>query len=526
MRLRVALLAPIALAACFERGGGRPAKRDAGVVATVTADAAADDGGWLVGEPGGVADPAATVRIALEAEPVSLDPFAAGDATARRVLADVYEGLLCPDATGAPAACLAARWEVSADRTTWRFWLRPGVRFHDGGEVTAADVIASVRAPGQGASARGPLAAVVDDLVAADSPAPGEVVLRFAAARVGRARDLTMIPIAPAARIAAGDLDRAPVGTGPLRVVTWRRGEAIALARWDGYRGPPAAAAAVRYRVTADRAEALRLIAAGELDVAVQVPIDQARAFTADHAGAVRFRYEMPAFLAAVYNTRRAALAAPATRRALTALLDRPGLATEMLGGARRLSGPWPPGDPYADPAVAPVPFDRALAARLLGAARPAVELLVPQGSTTTARIADVWAADARDLARLTVRAVPYPDFLARLAGGDFDVAITSLSAGPEVDWWSRFASAAPPADAWPGLADAALDDLLSGFRTVDDPARRAGLARAIHRRLDELQPLAFIAVDTRAGVAGAGVGGLVGAVDGPPRARAIWKAR
>ena len=517
------LVLGVALAACFERGGKKPPPvgKDAAVAAASDA-AAPEDTGWLVREPDGVADPSATITVALEAEPATLDVFHGADLASARVLGDVYEGLLCAAPGKPPAPCLAERYEVSADELTWRLWLRPGVRFHDGRALAAADVIASFRAPGQGAAATGPLAAVLDDLVAVTSPAPGEIELRFASARGTRARDLAMVPIAPAAAIRKKTLAASPVGTGPLRFVAWRRGEVIELERWDGYWGAAAKAARVRHRVVADRAEALRLVAAGEVDVALQVPVPEAIA--AAKGGVVRFRYEQPAFLAAVYNARRKTLASPSVRRGLTALLDRPGVARAILGGARVPSGPWAPGSSEADSEVRPVPFDRALAGRMLGAARPDVELLVPQGSTSAARIADVWAADARGLATLRVVSVPFAELLGRLAAGDFDIAITSMSGGPDVDLWSRLASDAPPTEAWSGLADPTLDALLDVHRRTLEPKRRAEAARAVHRRLDELQPMAFIAVDTRAGVARAGIGGVTGGH--PPRMRDLWKRR
>ncbi len=526
MRRLAGCLAACALVACFERGGKQPpAGKDADVTAAAPPSALADavvpgDGGWLVREPDGVADEAATVSVALEAEPATLDVFRGADLASARVLGDVYEGLLCAAPGAAPEPCLATRYEVSADELTWRVWLRPGVRFHDGSALAAKDVIASFHAPGKGATATGPLAAVLDDLVAVTSPAPGEIELRFATARSTRARDLTMVPIAPAAAIRGGSLATTPVGTGPLRFVAWARGASITLERWDGYWGARARAARVIHRVVADRAEALRLVAAGELDVALQIPITEAIA--AAKGGVVRFRYEQPAFLAAIYNARRPALSSPSVRRGLTALLDRPGIARVILGGARVPSGPWPPGSAEADPAVRPVPFDRALAANLLGTARPDVELLVPQGSTSSARIADVWAADARGLATLRVVSVPFAELLGRLAAGDFDVAITSMSGGPDVDLWSRLASGAPPSEAWCGLADPGLDALLDVHRGMLKPEARAAAARAVHRRIDELQPMAFIAVDTRAGVARAGIGGVVGGV--PPRMRDLSK--
>jgi ABC-type transport system substrate-binding protein len=519
MKQLVAVLLLLATAGCYERGGKKPAGKDAAVAAATDA-AVAEDTGWLVREPDGVVDDTATITVALEAEPASLDVFNSADLATARVLGDVYEGLLCAPPGKPPEPCLAEKVEPSIDELTWKVTLRPGVMFHDGTRLTAADVIASFHAPGKGAAATGPLAAVLDDLVAVTSPLPGEIELRFSSARGTRARDLAMVPIAPAAAIKARTLGAAPIGTGPLRVVGWKRGQVIELERFAGYWGPAAKAARVHHRVVADRAEALRLVATGELDVVLQVPVPDAIA--AARGGVARFKYEQPAFLAAIYNARRKPLASPSVRRGLTALLDRPGIARTVLGGARVPSGPWAPGSREADPQVLPVPFDRALAERMLGTSRPVVQLLVPQGSTSSARIADIWASDARGLATIDVVTLPFADLLGRLAAGDFDMAITSMSGGPDVDLWSRLASTAPPTEAWCGLNDPSLDALLEIHRGQVDAKMRAESARAVHRRIDELQPMAFIAVDTRAGLARAGIGGVAGGQ--PPRMRDLSK--
>ena len=514
----IAVAAALALAApgCYERGG-KAAPSPA--PAPAAGSAAPSDVGWAVRDPDGPADGAAVVRVALEAEPATLDPFATLDAVSGRVLGAVVEGLLCAPDGGAVIDCVAAAHTVDDDGRTWRFTLDGARRFSDGAPVTAADVVASLRAARGEGHAAGPLGGVLDDATAIEASGDA-IVVRFAAARATRARDLTLVPVVPAAQLGQPSLATAPIGTGPLRVAAWERGRALTLARVPGARRT-AAAAAIELVLTADRADAVRRLVAGELDVVGQVPIDQAIATTAEHPGLARFRYTQAAYLAAIYNTRRLTLP---VRRALTRVLDRDGVARAFLGGARTLTGPYLPGSPGHDPSVAAEPFDRAAARALLGGAVPRVELLVPAGSTTSARIADVWAADARGTIDLRVVALPFAELLGRLAAGDFDAAITSMSAGPDVDLAARLASDAPRDQAWSGLADPALDALLAEEQRTAEPARRAALQRQIHRRVAELAPMAFIAVDTRAGLARADVGGVIGAQPGPPPLERLWK--
>ena len=54
----------------------------------------------------------------------------------------MYEWLIGMDAqTGQPIPMLATGWSIEGDGDVFRFTLREGVRFHDGGEFTAKDVV-------------------------------------------------------------------------------------------------------------------------------------------------------------------------------------------------------------------------------------------------------------------------------------------------------------------------------------------------------------------------------------------------
>ena len=114
----------------------------------------------------------------------------------------------------------------------------------------------------------------------------------------------------------------------------------------------------------------------------------------------------------------------------------------------------------------------------------------------------------------------------ARLAAADFDVVITSLSAGPEVDPADRLSARAPTSQAWSGLVDAELERWFDAWHRAVTVDERLAAARAIERRVQLLAPLVYIAVDVRGGLARADVGGLVGDGRGVPPAWRLWRAR
>ena len=75
-------------------------------------------------------------------DPLVLDPAACYDTASGEVLQNIYETLVFYDGikTDEFVPQLAESWEVSDDGTVWTFNIREGVKFHEGGDLTASDV--------------------------------------------------------------------------------------------------------------------------------------------------------------------------------------------------------------------------------------------------------------------------------------------------------------------------------------------------------------------------------------------------
>ncbi len=86
---------------------------------------------------------AKTLRLVLSDDATTLDPHVANLAVNNRLLNNIYEGLARRDRDFKIVPSLAVSWS-QPDAKTWRFELRPGVKFHDGSAFTADDVVFSV----------------------------------------------------------------------------------------------------------------------------------------------------------------------------------------------------------------------------------------------------------------------------------------------------------------------------------------------------------------------------------------------
>jgi len=126
---------------------------------------------------------AKTLRMALSDDATTLDPHVADLVVNRRLLNNIYEGLVTRDKDFKLAPALAVSWS-QPDAKTWRFKLRPNVKFHDGSPFTADDVVFSftrvqhplsaVRATVQGVSAAKRIDELTVDLIMAE---PNPVLL-------------------------------------------------------------------------------------------------------------------------------------------------------------------------------------------------------------------------------------------------------------------------------------------------------------------------------------------------------------
>ncbi|WP_186393222.1 MULTISPECIES: ABC transporter substrate-binding protein [unclassified Pannonibacter] len=95
---------------------------------------------------------AETLKYSFQGPLTTLDPYTLNEAFTLSALGNTYEGLVRRDENLKIEPALAESWEALSP-THWRFHLRKGVKFHNGNEFTAQDVVFSMeRATSQGSN--------------------------------------------------------------------------------------------------------------------------------------------------------------------------------------------------------------------------------------------------------------------------------------------------------------------------------------------------------------------------------------
>lgn len=84
-----------------------------------------------------------TLRWARAGDSLTLDPHAQNEGPTHALAHQIYEGLLHRDMAGQIVPGLATEWGPTEDPNVWQFKLRQGVKFHDGADMNAEDVVFS-----------------------------------------------------------------------------------------------------------------------------------------------------------------------------------------------------------------------------------------------------------------------------------------------------------------------------------------------------------------------------------------------
>ncbi|RLE29312.1 ABC transporter substrate-binding protein [Candidatus Acetothermia bacterium] len=230
------------------------------------------------------------LKVALASEPGTLDMQLTTGVAASIPARHVFEGLFAFDENYTPRPMLLEDWELSADGKTVTFYLRKGVLFHNGKELKAEDVVASLERWGKYGLTSKALWSHVVELKAVDNYTVVMVLDQpFAPLETYLANIYGGPRIYPKeVAEAAGSEPISPenyIGTGPYKFAEWKAGDYIKLVRFEGYSARDDAASGyagkrvayfdelIFYFVPEDNARLVG-IQAGTYDYAVNIPND------------------------------------------------------------------------------------------------------------------------------------------------------------------------------------------------------------------------------------------------------------
>jgi peptide/nickel transport system substrate-binding protein len=460
------------------------------------------------------------ITMAVFASPNNLDPRIGTDEVSQKIGQLVFDNLLALDDQLRVVPGLAERWE-QPDPLTYVVHLRSGVRFHDGHELSSADVVhtfgslidPSFVSPRKGAYR----------LLASVSAVDAYTVRFSLKEPFGSFPIQLVMPVVPAG--AGPELATRPIGTGPYRFVSFAVDDRVELEPFDDYHGGRPVNAGVSIRIVPDEIMRSLELRKGSVDLIVNdVPPDVVHAFARDGTAQVVESAGIDyAYIG--FNLRDPVLKDVRVRRAIGFAVNRQAIVDHLRRGlARPAVGVVPPMSWAFEADAFQFTHDLDQARRLLDEAglpdpdgdgpRPRLRLTL---KTSTNDFYRLQAAVLQEQLRpagiaLEVRSYEFATLYADVLKGNFQLFTLQWVGASDPDMLRRVfhSSQIPPTGFNRGYYQSAEVDRLIDAATVStDDAERGRLYREAQRRIAEDAPYISLWYKTNVAVARPGVSGV-----------------
>jgi len=447
----------------------------------------------------------------------------------------VFDSLLRYDKDLVLRPSLAESYKVSPDGRVITYKLRKGVKFHDGVEFTAEDVVFTWKTYSDPA-VKAPDGSSYQDI--AEARALDRSTVRVTYKRVfAPALGLTFQFILPKHLLQGKDInkdpfDRHPIGTGPYKFVEWKADQRILLEANPDYWGGKPQVARYEFRVIPDKATCFLGLLNGSVDAlgawnrGSGLTAEQYKRQTDTPKFKGRYNAYIADKLAYTYlgwNLKKPLFKDKAVRQALTMAIDRQAILDNVLYGLGTIStSPYARGSWAEDPSVRPWPFDPARAKVLLekagwkdtngdglldrdldgdGKRDPfKFTLMTNQGNSDRAKIATIVQSQLEKVGvGVDIQIVEWTAFLSQFVDKRvFDAVVLGWTLEPDPDCYQMFHSSQMKEEHqfnYSSYSDPRVDRLLEEGRGTLDLAKRKKAYRAIHAILHEDLPYTFLYV-------------------------------
>ena len=435
---------------------------------------------------------------ARKAEVVGLDPHTSPAFSSKRVFELVYNTLVRFDGDMAIAPELASSWEISEDGRTVTFRLRPGVKFHNGDELTAEDVkftFERILDEQTGAVAR----SFFTGITGIETPDPLTVVMKLDNPNAALLNNMANANVSIVSKKVAEtmDLNKEVIGTGPFKLVEWVPDNYM---RFEAHRdffldGVPLLDG-IELRVIPDESSILAGLRAGTIDWAlIEDPKVAVLALGEESLQVVRA--PSLAYHLLGLNTRREPFTDVRVRQAISCAIDRQEIIDTAALGQGKVTGPLT--SPFFALPVSEYPCytpDLEKAKALLAEAGYAdgfsFKIMTPaaEPATALAEAQDIQAQLKQIGIEAEIDLVEFGIYVDRWKKADFDAWIGLNSGSPDPDYMLyRYWHSSGNLNFVPGWSDPEIDRLLDEGKTTWDPEARKAIYAEVQRKLVEAAP-------------------------------------
>ena len=379
------------------------------------------------------------ITIGVSSDVVSPDPHDQNDTNSNRVIRMMFDSLVYSDVDGTIKPALAESWETVSD-TEYRFKLREGVKFHNGYDLTAEDVVFSLERQMNSPKVKTFVSAI--ESVTADDEYTVTVKTKQPYAPLLYNLSLPQSSIVCSKHFdeltAAGrKYSEQPVGTGPMVFSSWLPNDNFTVTAFDEYWGEKPKATRISVRVIPESSSRTIALETGEIDIVESVPaVDIPRVM--ENKGLKTVTQTSTSVTYVSFNTRKAPFDNVKVRQALSCAVDKQAIIDVICEGyAQQVNTIYPPAMPSYDESIDLYPYDIERAKTLL------TEAGYPDGFTIEIatsgdernRIAQLLQSDFSKIGvNLEITLLEWGAYLDYIGGTDHQMYIVGWSSGMEPD--------------------------------------------------------------------------------------------
>lgn len=460
----------------------------------------------------------------LSAEPDTLNPITATDASESTVNATVYEALIERNPrTLEYEPRLAESWDVSEDHLTFTFRLRRDVRWHDGEPFTADDVIYTYDRIMDETVDAAPLRVYYQDTtyeklddytVRCTYGKPYFLAFEFCGG-------LTVIPkhvFSRAERFNESEAGRRPIGTGPMKFARWETGQIIELIRNEDYYDADDHLFfnKIVFKIITDDAVSLQVFKEQAIDMVGLTPDQWVRQTSSKRFERLAHKFAPlgNGYNYVGWNMRKPQFSDKRVRQALTYLMPRRQIAEQIYYNlADVICSPVLPNTDYYNDSLECREHDPVKARALLAEAgwidsdgdgildKNGVpfrfEMLVVAGSNVYEQIATIYKEELeRAGIAMGIRKLDWAAFLQPIQNHEFDACMLGWSLGIEPDpyqLWHSSGADKPGSSNFVGFRSEKADRIIEEYRVTFDKDVRIDLLRQFQEIVYEEQPYTFL---------------------------------
>lgn len=304
-----------------------------------------------------------SLYLGTTAAPTLFNPYYSTDTSSSTIEGFIFSGLVTVDHDFNPEGDLAEDWDVTEDGLKWTFYLRENIKWHDGEDFTADDVVFSYNIPlnEDYVGPRGLPFEVIEEINKVDDYTVEIILSEPYAPFITITAQFEVLPEHILGDVPVADLGtqrfntKEPIGTGPFKFKEWREGEYIELvANEDYYLGAPKLDSII-YKIVPDMNTLMAQVQVGDINLAGISPEYMETAKNLEDKGIVKLESGPSNSWEYIgYNLRNDLFKDKLVRQALTHAIDKEAIVQAILDGSGTVAhGPGSPANWSFNPDVA-----------------------------------------------------------------------------------------------------------------------------------------------------------------------------